>query len=245
MKWTTGVVENKRVWAPGLFTLSIAAAEVAPFKPGQFLQLGRMESTGRLNRPYSVASPYGAVLDFFIVLVENGRLTPYLWDLQPGDPVDVSVRAAGSFTLEKCPPATSIWLLSTGTGIAPYIAMLRDVEIWQRYEQIFLVHGVRQSSDLAYREEIGQYQQRVGDRLKYLPVVSREVVSDSLSGRITTCLLDGSLESRAGAVIDTNSCIMMCGNPDMLDQTEQILASRGLQRHRSKSPGQIVVERYW
>ncbi len=144
MQWITTTVERKVVWAPGLFTLSIHSAEVAPFEPGQFLQLGLPLNNKRVNRPYSVASPHGSTLEFFIVLVETGELTPHLWELEPGDSVEVSQKAAGSFTLKHCPDAKTLWLLATGTGIAPYIAMLRTEEPWRRYENIVFVHGVRQ-----------------------------------------------------------------------------------------------------
>ncbi len=94
MQWINTTVERKVVWAPGLFTLTIATADVAPFEPGQFLQLGLPLNDKRVNRPYSVASPFGQSLEFFIVLVEDGELTPHLWKLNPGDRVDVSQKAA-------------------------------------------------------------------------------------------------------------------------------------------------------
>ncbi len=245
MKWTPGVVRHKKVWAEGLFTLQIEAPGVEPFEPGQFLQLGVEQPDGHLHRPYSVASPHGRVLDFFIVLVEDGRLTPILWEMEPGESLDVSTRAAGSFTLSNCPDAQTLWLMCTGTGLAPYIAMLRTETPWERYPNTVLVHGVRYGRDLAYQEELAEYRRRRGEQFRYIPVVSREKVDGALEGRITTCISNGALESAAGASLDTNSCVMMCGNPAMLDETESLLGQRGLRRHRRKEPGQIVVERYW
>jgi ferredoxin/flavodoxin---NADP+ reductase len=245
MQWTTATVERKIVWAPGLFTLAIAAPDVCHFEPGQFLQLGVHVDDKRVNRPYSVASPHGSSLEFFIVLVENGLLTPHLWKLNPGDKVEVSQKAAGSFTLKHSPEATSLWLLATGTGIAPYIAMLRTNEPWRRYERIIFVHGVRHRSDLAYQSELSAYRDRYGQRFTSIAVVSREDVPGALRGRITNCIANGSLENVANHTLGPQACVMMCGNPDMLDETEKMLEERGLKRHRSKSPGQIVVERYW
>lgn len=245
MQWTNATVERKKVWAPGLFTLSISAPDVAAFEPGQFLQLALTLDGKRVNRPYSVASPPDRRLDFFIVMVENGQLTPHLWKLNPGDPLEVSQKAAGSFTLKHCPDANSLWLLATGTGIAPYIAMLRTNEVWQRYEKIIFVHGVRHNSDLAYQSELQSYRDKYGQRFTSIAVVSREDFSGALRGRITTCIENGSLENMANQPLSPQSCVMMCGNPDMLDETEKLLEGRGLKRHRSKSPGQIVVERYW
>lgn len=238
-------MDRKVVWAPGLFTLSIAATDVMPFEPGQFLQLALTVNDKRVNRPYSVASPHGTSLEFFIVLVEDGELTPHLWKLNPGDRVEVSQKAAGSFTLGHCPDAKTLWLLATGTGIAPYIAMLRTSEPWQRFEKIIFVHGVRQKNDLAYQAELAAYRDRYGKRFASMAVVSRENVPGALSGRITTCIENGSLEGFAEQTLSPESCVMMCGNPAMLDETEKLLEARGLKRHRAKSPGQIVVERYW
>lgn len=245
MQWTTAQVIEKRVWAPGLFTLTVEAPGVEPFEPGQFLQLGLERSDGHLHRPYSVASPHGDRLEFFVVVVDHGRLSPLLWRLEPGDSVDVSVRAAGSFTLRKCPDARTLWLIATGTGLAPYIAILRRPDVWQRFAHVVLVHGVRHESDLAYHEEISGHSATRGSQFVFLPTISREQVAGSLFGRITTCLQDGSLETTARAKMDQHSCVMMCGNPDMLHDLEQLLSGRGLRRHSSRQPGQMILERYW
>ncbi|MCA9133253.1 MAG: ferredoxin--NADP reductase [Planctomycetales bacterium] len=245
MQWTSGVIERKVVWSEGLFTLQIRAPEVASFDPGQFLQIGIEQPDGHLHRPYSVASPPGEILDFFIVLVEDGKLTPHLWKMTPGDKIDVSAKAAGSFTLKHCPEAPVLWLVGTGTGLAPYIALLRTETPWQRSPKIIVVHGVRHATDLAYQEELAGHRQRFGDRFHYVPVVSREGVPGALRGRITTCISNGSLEAAAEQALTPECCVMMCGNPDMLNETEELLGARGIKKHRAKDPGQIVVERYW
>lgn len=245
MKWTQGTVERKLVWAPGLFTLTIRCPNTLAFEPGQFLQLGLELDGAHVHRPYSVASPSAESIEFFIVLVEDGKLTPHLWKLQPGDKLDVSERAAGGFTLSHTPDASVLWQVATGTGIAPYIAMLRTAEPWQRYKRVVFVHGVRHASDLAYQNELNEYAARYGNRFRYVPVVSREEKPGALNGRITTCFSNGSLENFADQPLTVDSCVMMCGNPDMLDETEKLLISRGLKKHKAKDPGQIVVERYW
>ncbi len=245
MKWTPATIVRKHIWSDGLFTLAIRAPEVDVFKPGQFLQLGLKLSDDHVHRPYSVASPHGELLEFFIVLVEEGKLTPRLWKLEPGDTLDISQRAAGSFTLEHCPDASTLWLIGTGTGLAPYIAMLRTPEPWQRYKRIVLVHGVRYARDLAYQEELSSYIQNASGQFRYIPIISREANSDSLQGRITTCIENGSLEQSAGVPMSKDSAIMLCGNPDMLDDCEALLAAREIVKHKKKAPGQIVIERYW
>ncbi len=245
MKWTPGVIATKKIWAEGLFTLGIKADEVTGFEPGQFLQLRLELEDGYVHRPYSVASPYGEVLEFFIVLVEDGKLTPHLWKMQVGDAIEISERAAGSFTLSHCPDASVLWLVGTGTGLAPYIAILRTDEAWQRYKKIVVVHGVRHAIDLAYQDELVEHKAKFGARFDYVPVVSREQAPGALSGRITTCISNGTLEAAANQLLTPDCCVMMCGNPDMLNETEELLGERGIKRHKSKEPGQIVVERYW
>jgi ferredoxin--NADP+ reductase len=243
MKWTHATVEKMRVWSEGLFTLTIRAPEVEPFLPGQFLQLGMELDEGHLHRPYSVASPHSELLEFFIVMVEEGKLTPRLWKLRPGDSIEVSQRAAGSFTLEHCPDGEALWLVGTGTGLAPYIAMLRTLEPWDRYQKIVVVHGVRFVQDLAYQEEMAQFAST--GKFCYVPVVSRQDYPHGLKGRITACIENGSLESFANSRLAKDSAIMLCGNPDMLDDCEALLATRGIVKHKKKAPGQIVIERYW
>ena len=246
MKWTQGTIERKIVWdQDGLFTLVIRAPEVESFEAGQFLQLGLPLEDGHLHRPYSVASPHGELLDFFIVMVDNGKLTPRLWKMEPGDVLDISQKAAGSFTLSHCPDASTLWLMSTGTGLAPYIAMLRTEEPWQRYERIIVVHGVRYARDLAYQPELAAVLQEHGDRFHYAPIVSREEHPGCLTGRITTNITNGELERGAGSEFSTDSCVMLCGNPDMLNEAIDLLAQRGLTKHKKNEPGQIVIERYW
>lgn len=245
MQWTPGVIERKIVWDEGLFTLVVRAPNVQPFEAGQFLQLGVELEDGHLHRPYSVASPHGELLDFFIVLVEEGKLTPRLWKMEVGDQVDVSTKAAGSFTLRHCPPAKTLWLMATGTGLAPYVAMLRTSEVWTKYEKVVVVHGSRHVRDLAYQPEFQEIADRRGDAFHYVPVVSRESGKGVLQGRITTCIDNGSLEASVGENFDSDCCVMLCGNPAMLDETENLLGARGIKRHKSKEPGQIVVERYW
>ena len=245
MKWTPATIERKRVWDEGLFTLTVRAPEVQPFKPGQFLQLGMELPDGHLHRPYSVASPHGELLEFFIVVVDGGALTPRLWNMNEGDQLDISEKAAGSFTLEHAPAASTLWLIGTGTGLAPYIAMLRTETPWLNYRKIVVVHGARYSRDLAYQDELAHYTSRNPGQFSYVPIVSREACSEGLSGRITTCIENGSLEDKAGIDFSKDCAIMLCGNPDMLNDCESLFAAREITKHKAKTPGQIVIERYW
>ena len=245
-KWCPAVVTAKKVWTNGLFTLTIETDAVEPFAAGQFLHLALGDEANRVNRPYSVASPHGKQLDFFIVLVEDGELTPRLWNLEVGDSLDVSERGAGSFTLKKTPDAETLWLISTGTGLAPYIAMLRTVEPWERFEKIVVVHGVRFAADLAYTEELKQLEQQYEGRFKLVQSLTREEQGGVMNGRIPNLLADGSLEQNVGWELNKdNSAVLLCGNPAMLDEMEDKLGQREMTKHRTKAPGQIVLERYW
>jgi len=257
-KWFQSKVLEKKVWTEGLFTLTIDGSGVDSFLPGQFLHLAgfpngiaedadeQQREKQRVNRPYSVGSPHGEKLEFFIVLVDDGELTPHLWKLEPGDDVEVSQKAAGRFTLEKTPDAENLWLLATGTGLAPYIAMLRTETPWQRFKKIVVVHGVRHANDLAYTDELKQLEQSRPGAFKLVQALTRETTDDTLNGRIPSLVENGELEKAAGCVMTKDTCsVLLCGNPAMLDSMEEVLGQRSMTRHRSKAPGQIVLERYW
>jgi ferredoxin/flavodoxin---NADP+ reductase len=246
LQWITGTIARKTEWSDGLFTLAINCPGVGTFEAGQFLQVGMQLPEKHLHRPYSVASPHGDTLEFFIVRVDDGELTPRLWALKEGDHLDVASKATGGFTLSHTPDADCIWLLATGTGLAPYIAMMRETAIWERYKKVVVVHGVRFASDLAYHDELAQLQSQHGSRFCFVPVVSRAEIPGAISGRITTAIQSGTLERHASTDLTvSNSVVMMCGNPQMLDDVEALLNAREMKRHKKAEPGHIVVERYW
>lgn len=246
LTWCPGIITERKVWADGLFTIRIRAEGVNEFIPGQFLQVGYQNGDEHIHRPYSVASPWGEEIEFFIVRVDDGELTPWLWERTTGDALDVSQRAAGSFTLKKTPRTEVLWLIATGTGLAPYIAMLRTDEPWQEYQKIVVVHGARMAPDLAYADELQEMIAQHPGQLAYVPTLTRDDAEGVLRGRIPALVEDGSLESAAGSGMKAdNSAVMLCGNPAMLDDMEKLLETRDMKRHRSKSPGHIVLERYW
>ncbi len=246
LHWCQGTIEEKRIWGEGLFTLKIAVPGVKPFESGQFLQIGFADGESHTHRPYSVASPHGPSIEFYIVMVEGGALTPRLWGLNPGDAIEVSERAAGSFTLSHAPKNENLWLIGTGTGLAPYIAMLRTEEPWTQFRRIILIHGTRLCTDLSYADELRQFAKEHPAQFTYLPMTTRETCAEGLSGRIPPRLIDGSIEAHTQCPIRAdNATVMLCGNPAMLDDVENLLVERGLKKHRGKSPGNIVVERYW
>lgn len=250
LAWHDGSIVEKQVWTEGLFTIRVNVPDLPRFESGQFLQVGRQlvvdgEETF-IYRPYSVASPWGETIEFFVVVVEDGVLTPRLWELDAGDEIKVGGRGAGRFTLKHTPPGKHLWLVATGTGLAPYIAILRDHEVWDRYERVFLVHGVRYARDLAYAGEFRAIERFRCGRFRYVPATTREPCPEGICGRITALLKSGSLEDAAGAALTAaDSIVMLCGNPAMIEEMMSVLQDRGLRKHRSREPGQLVVERYW
>ena len=246
-KWCDAKVAKKQVWTEGLFTISVSAPGLIPHKPGQFLHLALPgEGDKIINRPYSVASPAGDQVEFFIVMVEDGQLTPRLWALEEGDHVMVSERPAGRFTLDHAPKSETIWLMSTGTGLAPYIAMLREPQIWDEYRKIVVAHGVRYGADLGYADELRAFQEQHPGRFAYVGALTREEKQGTLSGRLPALVSNGQLEEATGFRLEKeNSTVLVCGNPAMLNDMESTLGERGMIEHRKKTPGQIVLERYW
>lgn len=250
--WCDATITKKKIWTDGLFTITIKSDGIKPFEPGQFLQLGVYPQGQHgvedaiINRPYSVASPHGDSLEFFIVLVPDGELTPKLWALEVGDSLLVNDKGAGRFTLEKTPTADHLWLFATGTGLAPYVAMLRTDQPWERYKKIVVVHGVRLERDLAYTDELNDYRRTRPGQFELVQGITREQSDIAMRGRLPALLASGQLETASDcSLTKDDSAVMLCGNPAMLDSMEELLNSRGLVKHRSKSPGQIVLERYW
>ena len=236
--WRSATVTQRTDWAPGLFSLVLDGA-APPFVPGQFASLGRMGHDGWVQRSYSLASAPDAAPEVFLVEVPGGRLTPALDALQIGDHLAIGPRAAGHFTLHRVPDATVLWLVATGTGLAPYLSMLR-AGVTGRFGRVIVVHGVRESAHLAYAAELDAMPgvQRIG-------VVSREA-GGTLVGRITERIADGSLEDAAGAALAAGQGqVLLCGNPAMVAEVQTLLADRGMLRNRPSAPGQVTAERYW
>jgi ferredoxin/flavodoxin---NADP+ reductase len=244
--WSEGHVAARREWAPGLFTLTVDA-EIESFEPGQFVNLA-LDLSGTIERrSYSIASPPGAPLEFLVAEVETGVLTPSLGALSPGQTLLVERKPQGFFTLKWVPPARHLWLLATGTGLGPFLSILRSPDVYARFERVVLVHGARDRAHLAYREELRALASSRGGQLRLAWVVSRETPEDGvLAGRVTSTLADGSLETGVGmALSPAESHVMLCGNPAMIEEMTALLGERGLRKHRVRAPGHITIEKYW
>jgi ferredoxin/flavodoxin---NADP+ reductase len=244
--WIETKIESRRDWAPGLMSLTLDVA-AAPFVPGQFVNLGLDRGGERIKRSYSLASAPGAPSEVYLSLVPGGELTPALFELVPGDRLWVDDRALGFFTLEHVPPAEHAWLLATGTGLGPFLAMLRSPSIWQRFARIVLVHGVRYVSHLGYAQELEHLAHARGGQLVYLPLVTREAPpAGGLAGRLPALIESGALERRVGLEFAASTDhVLLCGNPAMISESQAVLGARGLEKHRPRKPGHITIESYW
>lgn len=246
-EWVNATVKEVRNWTDSLFSL-VVNAPVDPFIAGQFAKLGLEIDGQRVQRAYSyVNAPNNSDLEFYLVDVPDGKLSPRLHALQAGDSLMVTKEAAGFFVVDEVPECDTLWMLATGTAIGPYLSILQQGENLARFQHIVLVHATRYAADLSYLPLMQQLQQRYADKLRIQTVVSREQVAESLTGRVPALIESGELESRVGLKIDAESShVMLCGNPQMVRDTQQVLmASREMRKHLKRKPGHITSEHYW
>jgi ferredoxin--NADP+ reductase len=249
-KWLEARVVGKRRWTERLFSLQVEAPEVT-FVAGQFGRLALPAPPGAvedmIGRPYSfVNSPDRAPHEFYFIVLPDGPLTPRLAALEPGDAVWMLPRANGFFSVSEIPEADTLWCLATGTGLGPFLSILRTAEPWEKFGRVVLVHAVRYPEELTYRDAIGEIAAARPGAFTMVPVVSRAAHPDALAGRVPGLIADGQLEARAGQPLAAeNSHVMLCGNPAMVEDTQKVLEVRGMRRHRRREPGHITVETYW
>ena len=247
--WLEGKVLENRAWTKTLFSLRAHLPTGAPrlkFEAGQFVRIALDIGGERVARPFSfVNAPDDPVLEFYGVIVPEGPLSPPLARLQAGDRLYVADNPSGFLVLSEVPPAEDLWLVATGTGIAPFLSILRTETLWQRYRRVILVHAARYAQELVYQDVISQIQKRSQNNFKYVLCVSREEVPGALQGRIPAAIRDGRLEAAAWAISPERSQFMLCGNPDMLKDAAAVLMERGLRKNRRRTPGHITVESFW
>jgi ferredoxin--NADP+ reductase len=243
MTWLEGTVIENRHWTDALFSLRVRATRLS-FQAGQFVRIALDIEGERVARPFSfVNPPADPLLEFYGIVVPEGPLSPRLEKLSAGDRLYVASNPAGFLVLSEVPDAETLWLISTGTGIAPYLSILRTETPWQRFRDVVLVHAVRYAQELVYQDLLKKMQ-RPG--FKYVTFVSREPRPGSLAGRVPAAIRDGRLEAAAGVALDAaGSHVMLCGNPQMLKDATAALAERGMRKHRRRNPGHITVESFW
>ena len=271
-------VLSKTTWTPNLFSFTVSRPDSFKFTAGQFVRLGvnpsqlnyykqlskvaDAEEDEDLNetldedifRAYSiVSSPFDEVLEFFSIVIPDGAFTSQLQHLEVGDELLLNTMPFGFLTLARYqkPLPKDLWLLATGTGLAPFLSMLQDLKTWEDYEHIILAYSARSTEELAYINKIESLQEDFGSlvdnpaKLIFIPIVTREAVEGALTERLPKLLLDGVLQERAGIALDVDSThVMLCGNPDMVEDTKETLKSLGLVMNR-RGEGNIAVENYW
>lgn len=243
-------IEARTDWNPGLMTIRLNKS--ANFAPGQFFNLAMKRGEQLVRRSYSAASAPEAPLEFLLSEVNAGDLTPSLFSLAVGDELLLDTTPLGFFTLSEVPETKRLWLVATGTGLGPYLSMLRAGALGERFEQVIIVHGVRTAGHLAHREEL--VEARAKSNLTYIPLLSGLQNSASLAednevnrptlGRITAGWDSGELEA-LGGVFDPNCHMLLCGNPQMIEDMSTRLKARGFEKHRRRAPGHFNFEKYW
>lgn len=206
---------------------------------------------GYVFRAYSVASsPYDEFIEFFSVVIPEGEFTSKVNHIQVGDSLLLNTTPFGYLTLARyqLPLPNDLWLLATGTGLAPFLSILKTIDVWQQYQRIILVYSARTSQELAYQAEIGSIKSIYGDNgaaFVFLPIVTREADYAGEKARVPNLILSGKLTELVGQKLDKErSHVMLCGNPQMVEDTKEALKSIGLTMNR-RGEGNIAVENYW
>jgi ferredoxin--NADP+ reductase len=244
-RWLAGTIVENRHWTPALFSLRVAGPPL-DFVAGQFVRIALDIGGERIARPFSFVNPPGEeLLEFYGVIVPQGPLSPHLARLAPGDALFYADNPSGFLILAEVPPAEDLWMVATGTGIAPFLSILATDAPWARHRRVILVHAVRHAPELVYRDRIAAIESARGPQFRYVTFVSRESHPGSLSGRIPAAIRDGRLEAAAAPITPERSHLMLCGNPDMVKDATAALAERGLRKHRRRAPGHITVENFW
>lgn len=251
----TANVRWVRHWNEHLFSFAIDRPPSLRFRSGEFIMIGLPGEDGGkpIMRAYSIASPsYADELEFLSIKVAGGPLTGRLQAIHPGDQLYLGRKPTGTLVCDALLGGKRLWMLSTGTGLAPFLSLARDPEVYDRFDQVIIVHGVRRVDDLAWREELTAQlagDPLVGDQallqLHYLPAVTREAFHTT--GRITDLIADGRLFAPPVAgpqgfdpEIDR---VMLCGSTGMIRETADLLEAAGLSEGSNAKPGQYVIER--
>ncbi|MFZ4537930.1 ferredoxin--NADP reductase [Propionivibrio sp.] len=242
-------------WNDSLFSFRTTRDAGLRFINGQFVMLGleQEDRPGRpLTRAYSIASAnHEEFLEFFSIKVPNGPLTSKLQHLSVGDPIVVSRKPTGTLVLRDLKPGRNLYMLATGTGLAPFISLIQDPECYERFEKVVLIHGVRTVSELAYRDFISDelpsheyFADLVRDKLIYYPTVTREPFPNQ--GRITHLIENGKLFADIGLppLDPAHDRVMICGSPSMIKDCCTLLDQRGFKvSPHIGAMGDYVIER--
>lgn len=238
-------------WTDRLFSFTTTRNAALRFSNGHFTMIGLRVNNKPLLRAYSIVSPnYEEQLEFLSIKVQDGPLTSRLQHIQPGDKVIVGHKPTGTLLIDYLLPGKRLYMLATGTGLAPFMSIIRDPETYEKFEEVILIHGVREVKELAYHDDITQalpshefLGEMVTRQLKYYPTVTREAYEHQ--GRITDLIESGKIFSDLGvpALDPAVDRVMLCGSPAMLKDLKTMLESRQFKEGNTSKPGDFVVER--
>ncbi|MGO9443286.1 MAG: ferredoxin--NADP reductase [Thiobacillaceae bacterium] len=241
MAYTEQRVTSVRKWSDKTFSFTITRPDDFHFENGEFVTLGLRQEGKLIARAYSIVSSNDADhLEFLSIHVPNGPLTSRLANVREGEGILINGKATGSLTLKHVQPGRNLFMLATGTGLAPFFCLIRDPEIYLRYEKVVLVHTVRTQVELAYREQINAL---TNDRLFYVPTVTREPFETS--GRVTDLFRSGGLFSKLGVpkANPERDRVMLCGNPHMIQEMVEYLEATGWTMTNYRGVGNFTVEK--
>ena len=238
-------------WTDRLFSFTTTRDASLRFSNGHFTMIGLRVDGKPLLRAYSIVSPnYADHLEFLSIKVPDGPLTSRLQHIQVGDTIIVGRKPTGTLLIDYLLPGKRLYLLATGTGLAPFLSVIRDPETYERYEQVVLIHGVRQVKELAYREYLSEtlahdefLGEMVQQKLLYYPTVTREPFMHQ--GRIPQLLADGQVAKDLGIPMlnPAEDRIMICGSPEMLRDLKALAEKLGFEEGNTSRPGAFVIER--
>ncbi len=244
-------VGSVRHWTDALFSFTTSRRPEFRFKSGQFTMIGLKVGDRPLTRAYSMAAAtYEGNLEFLSIKVPDGPLTSRLQHIRPGDRILVGAKATGTLVLDNLLPGRRLLLLATGTGLAPFMSIVKDPETYESFEQVILVHGTRRVSELACGKLlinelpenplVGEF---VGKQLTYYPTVTREPYHNR--GRVTDLVLSGKLFTDLGLpplALEADR-FMLCGSPHMVADARHALATLGMVEGTGSAQGHFVLER--
>ncbi len=238
-------------WTDRQFSFTTTRDSSLRFSNGHFTMIGLRVDGKPLLRAYSIVSAnHEDHLEFLSIKVPDGPLTSRLQHIQVGDTVIVGKKPTGTLLIDYLNPGKRLYLLSTGTGLAPFMSIVRDPETYDRFEQVILVHGVREVAELAYHEMLTHtlpadefLGEMVTRQLLYYPTVTREAYEHT--GRVTTLMESGKLFADLGLppLDPANDRAMLCGSPGMLRDLKAMLEARGFKEGNTSKPGDFVIER--
>ncbi|WP_343126535.1 FAD-binding oxidoreductase [Buchnera aphidicola] len=246
--WIESTKLKLKKWSHKLFTITLQAA-IDEFQAGQFTKLSYFTpKKKRIQKAYSfVNAPKNKNLEFYILLIPNGTFTPYLYNFFPKK-IFVYKKPSGYFTLQEIPICKNLWMFATGTAIGPYLSILQENSLKiKKFEKIILIYSVKFLKDVNYLFILKRLQKIYRNRLIFKIILSQEKNQKYLFGRIPKLIKNFKIENLIKIPLDPkNSHVMLCGNPNMIIDTQNILIKyRNMTKNLRKKPGHITTEKYW